>query len=532
MQNAEFRIQTLKDRGEVAANVTPLKRTVRCLHSAFCILHYRRHLAGLTIMAAMAVVTPYAAGPANPVIDAVKQGSPEALRTALKRRANVNLPEPDGMTALHWAVRDNDAQAVQLLIRAGANVKAASRYGITPLSLAATNGNGAMVQALIKAGADPNAALPDGETVLMTAARAGDAASVRALIVAGAAVNAREKTQGQTAVTWAAMENNGEAVRVLAEGGADLNATSTTLQFPEFKWITSGMVSTSLPHGGWTPLMYAARQNAPAAARALLESGADPNLTDPEGSTALMLAIVNAHFDLAAMLIEKGVDLNVADSTGMTALYAAVDMHTLGPMLSRPVPKLADKLDASDVVTAMLAKGASPNPRLKRPILGRHHDNGDASLGEGTTPLIRAAKSNDVALMRLLLDGGANPVLTQKDYTNALMVAAGGGGRPSNYAATPSEATALEAVKLCVEKGVDVNAFNANGQTAMHLAAGRGADAIVRYLAEHGAALSVKNKQGRTPLDVAMGQGGRGRGGPPPVHESTATLIRELIAKK
>jgi ankyrin repeat protein len=331
---------------------------------------------------------------------------------------------------------------------------------------------------------------------------------------------------------WAAMEDNAVAVRLLAEAGADLDARSKTLQFPEFKWITSGMVSTSLPRGGWTPLMYAARQNAPAAARALVESGADPNLTDPDGSTALILAIINTHFDLAAMLVERGVDLNVADTTGMTALYAAVDMHTLGPMLSRPVPKLTDTLDASDVVKALLAKGAGPNPRLKRPIIGRHHDNGDASLGEGTTPLMRAARSNDVKVMRLLLDGGANPVLTQKDYTNALMIAAGGGGRPSEYAAPPSEATALEAVKLCLERGVDVNAFNANGQTAMHLAAGRGADSIVRFLAGQGAALNMKNKQGRTPLDVAMGQGGRGRGGPPPVRESTAKLLRELLASR
>ena len=486
----------------------------------------------VVIVAALAVATPHAAGPANPVIDAVKQGNADALRAAVRHRANVNLPEPDGMTALHWAVRNDNAQSVQLLVRAGANVNAASRYGITPLSLAATNGNAGIIQALVKAGANPNAALPDGETVLMTAARAGNPAAVRALIVAGAKVNAKEKTQEQTAVTWAAMEDNAEAVRILAESGADLNAKSTNLQFPEFKWITSGMVSTSLPHGGWTPLMYAARQNAPAAARALVESGADPNLTDPEGSTALMLAIVNTHFDLAAMLVEQGVDLNVADTTGMTALYAAVDMHTLGPMLSRPVPKLRDTLDASDVVKALLAKGASPNPRLKRPILGRHHDSGDASLGEGTTPLMRAAKSNDVKVMRLLLDGGANPVLTQKDYTNALMIAANGGGRPSDYAAAPSEAAALEAVKLCVEKGADVNAFNANGQTAMHLAAGRGADQVVRFLAEKGAALNLKNKQGRTPLDVAMGQGGRGRGGPSPVRESTAKLIRELMAKR
>jgi len=186
-------------------------------------------------------------------------------------------------------------------------------------------------------------------------------------------------------------------------------------------------------------------------------------------------------------------------------------------------------------VKVLLEHGANPNTRLKRPIIGRHHDNGDASLGEGTTPLMRAAKSNDVTVMRLLLDGGANPMLTQKDYTNALMIAASVGGRPSAYAVpTPiSEAGALEAVKLCVERGVDVNAFNVNGQTAVHLAAARGADSILRYLATQGAKLDLKNKQGRTPLDVALGLGGGGggRGGPPVARPGTAALLRELMAK-
>jgi uncharacterized protein len=299
---------------------------------------------------------------------------------------------------------------------------------------------------------------------------------------------------------------------VLAEAGANLNARSATLEFPEFKWTVSGMVSTSR--------------------RALADTGADLNQRDPEGSTALVLAIVNAHFDLASMLIEKGADPDVADLTGTTALYAAVDMHTLGPMLSRPVPRLVDRLDAADIVKALLARGASPNIQLKRPMLGRHHDSGDASLGEGTTPLMRAAKSGDVVVMRMLLDAGASPALTQRDYTNALMLAAGGGGRPSAYAAPPTEADALEAVTLCVEHGADVNAFNANGQTALHLAAQRGADSVVRYLADHGARLAIRNKQGRTPLDLASGRGGGGRGGPAVARESTAALLRSLMERK
>ena len=489
------------------------------------------------VAVAVAATTSYAGATSSPVIDAVKAGGGDALRAVLKRRADVNLPEPDGMTALHWAVQANDSESIQLLVRAGAKVNAANRYGITPIFLAATNGSAEAIQALIKAGANVNAALPDGETVLMTASRAGNAAALRALVVAGADVHAKERSQEQTAVVWAAMENNAGAVRVLAEAGARLNERSKVLEFPEFKWITSGMVSTSLPRGGWTALMYAARQGAPEAARALIEAGADPNLTDPEGSTALILAIINAHFDTAAELIALRPDLNVADVTGMTALYAAVDMHTLGPMLSRPVPKLVDRLNAADIVKLLLQNGANPNTRLKRPILGRHHDNGDAGLGEGTTPLMRAAKSNDIEVMKVLLDGGANPALTQKDYTNVLMIAARGGGRPSDYAGAPTEAGALAAVKICVERGADVNAFNATGQTALHLAAQRGADSIVRYLAEQGASLTMKNKQGSTPLDLAMGLGPlRARRGvsaaPGEAHASTVALLKELIGSR
>jgi ankyrin repeat protein len=293
---------------------------------------------------------------------------------------------------------------------------------------------------------------------------------------------------------WAAAENNSAAVKVLAEGGADVNARSELLKFPEFKFITAGMVTTSLPRGGWTALMYAARQGSRDAAQALADAGADLNATDPDGSTALVLAIINAHFDLASILLHKGADPNIADTTGMAALYAAVDMHTLAPMLSRPGPKVTDELDAAGLVKLLLEHGANPNVRLKRPIIGRHHDSGDASLGEGTTPLMRAAKTVDVPVMKLLLNGGADITSTQKDYSTTLMLSIAGG-----RGAAASEATIIEAIKLCLERGVDVDAFNGNGQTAVHLAAARGLDRVVKFLAEKGATLDLKDKQRRTP---------------------------------
>jgi ankyrin repeat protein len=496
-------------------------------------------------MGALAIASLEAAGGASVrLIDAVKQGNRTAVRSLISEHTNVNATEPDGMTALHWAVRADDLETAQMLIRAGANVKAVSRYGIAPIMLAAQNGSVPLVEALLKAGADPNSAQLEGETVLMTAARTGKPAVIRALVGAGAKVDSAEGWQGQTALMWAASENNADAVKMLVELGADKNAKSKLLSFPEFKFETSGMVVTVLPRGGWTPMMYAARDGATSAASVLADERADLNLQDPDGTTALMLAIINAHFDTAAVLIEKGANPNITDNTGTGALYSAVDMHTMPPMLSRPSPKLVDKLDGADIVKMLLAKGANPNARLKRPIIGRHHTpTGDATLGEGTTPLARAAKSNDLVLMRMLLDAGADPTLTLKDRTTVAMIAAAGGTVVGAYAVgiPVTEASSLEAIRLCMEHGVDINAFNTNGQTAVHAAVNRGAPSVVKYLAENGAKLDMKDKQGRTPLDVALGVGGgagrrggggnarRGAGGQP--NEAMATLLRELMAK-
>src|SRR5205809_4236648 len=216
----------------------------------------------------------------------------------------------------------------------------------------------------------------------------------------------------------------------------------------------------------------------------LADSKADRNAVDADGTTALQLAVINLHYDLATLLLSKGADPNVADSTGMTALYAAVDMRAPAGMMTRPDPKLRDEIDAAGMVRVLLGHGANPNLRLKKPIIGRHNNLvGDTSLGDGTTPLMRACKSNDLNIIRLLLEGGADPAITLKDRTTTAMIA-----------------TSLDAIKLLVEHGVDVNAFNANGQTLLHNAAGRGATAIIQYAAEQGARLDKKDKQGRTPL--------------------------------
>ena len=474
-------------------------------------------------------ITLSAAGAGTSLIDAVKAGDRAAVRTLLTR-STVNTPEADGMTALHWAVRADDAETAQLLIRAGANVSAANRYGITPLSLAATNGNAVITRALIKAGANVNAAGPDGETVLMIAARSGSADVVKALLERGVNPNAAESWQGQTALMWAAAENHGGAIRALAARGADLNARSKELAFPEYRYETNGMAVFQLPKGGWTALMYAARQNSMEAVNALADVKADLNATTKqEGTTALHIAIINIHYDLANLLLERGADPNVVDASGMTALYAAVDMRAPANMLTRPEPKLRDTLDAVGLVKSLLAHGANPNIQLKKPIIGRHQNLvGDGQLTEGATALARASKASDVTVIKALLDGGADATLTLANRTTTAMLAAGG--------AAP-EPKVLEAVTLLVEHGVDVNAFNANGQTILHNAAQRGQNSVIEYVARKGAKLDRRDKQGRTPLDIALGagSGGRRQGRPataPVVNEKTAALLRELMAKK
>ena len=473
-------------------------------------MRYRRRawtcaaLAAL-VEAALAATLLAAANTELPLIDAVKSGNRDAVRALLKQPGTLKAVEGDGSTALHWAVRGDDLEMVRLLLAAGADVKAATREGVTPLSLAAVNGSTRMTEVLLEAGANANAVMPEGETILMTAARTGRPEVIEALLRHGADINARENWFGETALMWAAAENHAEAVRVLVAHGADVNASSKALDVPRRR---NGQ--SILPLGSWTPLMYAARQGALDATTALIAAGADMNQIDPDGATALVLAIINANYDVAAALIEKGADPNIGDKEAkMAALYAAVDMHRLAVGHGRPNPKPSGNLDAVDVIKLLLAHGANPNATLIAPLFQRQHTGGDRALGEGSTPFMRAAKSGDVAVMRLLLAAGADPKKTQPNGANALMLAAGLGWRDGSPAAPAydqgSERDATDAIKLCMESGLDINATTNTGETALHAAvSGRGAVSIVKFLVENGASLSAKNKQGRTPLEVAV----------------------------
>jgi uncharacterized protein len=380
---------------------------------------------------------------------------------------------------------------------------AANRYGVTPLVLAVEAGNLEIVNALIAAGADVNHALPEGETVLMTAARAGNAPVIQALVRHGARLEAREGFYGETALIWAAAAGHADAVRALLDAGADVNGRSVSAS-----WARRNAGLTRLSLGEWTPLMYTAREGALDAGRALLERGADINAQDPDGATALVLATINYHYDFAALLLDHKANPNLADTTGMAALYAAVDMNSLPWMFGRPEIPAPSKVSGLDLIEELLKHGADPNAALTAVQFQRAHTDGDVALGPGATPFLRAAKAADIPVMKLLLAHGADPSIHMKNGNTALMLAAGLGYRDGNMAVptkdrgTPQEAIA--AIQICLDRGADINAVGANGDTALHDAvSGRGDLDIIRYLVAHGASLQAKNTRGQTPLDAA-----------------------------
>jgi uncharacterized protein len=460
-----------------------------------------------------------ATGAPVPLIDAIKTADKAAIRSLLQQRVNVNAAEPDGATALHWAARTNDLQTAQMLIRAGANVKAANRYGITPLYVACTSGNGAMVEMLLNAGADPNTVLPEGETALMTASRSGSTDAANALLARGADVNKKETWRGQNALMWAAAEGHSDVIRVLLAHGADMHARS---------------------NGGFTPLLFAVREGKIGAVKTLLEAGADINESlpvrrrggAPENSTeaepginAFMLAVANVHYELAALLLDKGADPNSAPQ-GFTALHQISWLRRPGTGDNNPSPQGSGNMDSLEFVRKLVAKGANVNTRATK----------QANMGVtvrfhtiGATPFLLAARTADVQLMRLLLDLGADPLLPNEDGTTPLLAAAGvGTNSPIEEPGTEPEV--MEAVKLVLGRGGDINTVDKNGDTAMHGAAHKHAPSVIRFLAEKGAKFQIwdqPNKAKQTPLQIAEGVL---VGMNMVSHAPTADAIRELMS--
>jgi ankyrin repeat protein len=488
----------------------------------------------MTFLLAILLLAGTPAGADARLSSAVKAGDKAAIKALLQQHVDVNAAEADGTTALHWAVRGDDAELVDQLIRLGANAKAANRYGVTPLYLASVNGNAAMIEKLLKAGADANSVSSEGETALMTAARTGNVDAVKVLLAHGADVNATENWHGETALMWAVAQRHAAVAKELIAKGADVGARSTVNKWerqssaePREKW---------LPLGGLTSLEFAARQGCADCVPVLVDAGADVNAVDQDGISPLLSAIINGHYDAASVLLEKGANPNIADRTGRSPLYSAVDDHTM-PASNRPSPKEIDnEVSSLDLVKSLLAKGADVNAQLKQqqPYRTKLDRGDDTMLTTGTTPLLRAAKAGDVAAMKLLLAKGADPKLVTRNGVNPLMAAAGLGSKEEDTTGRrKTQADSIEAIKLCLDAGIDVNAADNRGQTAMHGAAFQGFDDVVKFLAEHGARLDVKDKQGKTPLDSAKGlAGGVGfDGNSSQPHPSTAALIEALLKK-
>jgi ankyrin repeat protein len=471
----------------------------------------------------------------GPVAAQLSPASPSATaRLADAREGSVGS---DGSTPLHQAVRANDIKTVDALIKRGADVKAAKRYGVTPMQIAATTGNAAVIRRLLDAGADVNTATPGGETALMTAARTGNVEAVTLLLDRGANVNAKDTVRSQTALMWAVTENHPDVVKLLVARGADVKG-QTTIMTPRGQYVPAraggasgnGIIrQRALPtkDGGMTPLLFAVRDGNVAMTRLLLELGADINQTTGNHTSPLLIALLNGQVGLAAELLEKGANPNITDDYQRGALFAAIELrnfnHDKYPFL------YDDGRDPLELIKALLAKGANPNQQTDTtPVHGLMQFDGSWANFDGQTPFIRAALSGDIAVMRLLLQHGADPNIATKEGSTALMAAAGINWIPAQTY-TRSEAEYLEAVKLCLEKGAPVNATNSLKLAAIHGAANRGWTPIIQVLADAGAKLDVADVGGRTPMVFAQGTFLAIR--PPVAKPEAIELLKKLGAK-
>jgi ankyrin repeat protein len=421
--------------------------------------------------------------------DAAMQKDSAAVRAMIAQKVDVNAPQPDGTTAIHWAVRNEDMAMVDALLKAGANPNASNRDGATPMYLAAESGNVAMIDRLLKAGVDPNATfLNHKETALMVASRSGNPAAVKLLIEHGADVNARESLRQTTAIMWASEQNHAEVVKLLAEHGADVNAVSK-INVYEKQYGLNAKVKDTGNTGGMTSLVLASRENAREAVTALLDAKADINKQTADGTTPLIVAVQNGHYQLATYLVERGANPNIQNSKGWNALYLAVKNRNIETG-TIPVPNANE---AFPFIKLLLEKGANPNLRLSANTEIRNGQRATWMNEDGATPFLRASMCGDIEVMNLLLEHGADPKINTKDGTTPLMAVAGV-GYTDGFIHDRSEEETMAALKLLVEKvGVDINAQNQAGLTALHGAAHKAALYEIQYLVDHGADLTIKD---------------------------------------
>jgi ankyrin repeat protein len=462
------------------------------------------------------------------VIDAAARGDLAAVRTAVAEGTAVDTRDVDGTTALHWAVRGDHAAVVALLLEAGAAADAAEGHGVTPLQLAAVNGNVDILRRLLDAGADPNEIAPSGEPVLLVAARTGVPDALALLLERGAQIDARDTNFAQTALMAAAREGHVDAARLLLEHGADVDAQTRIGPLPPFVPPCKGTGCGSegvginrggLPDrgrraaalGGMTALLYAVREGQTDVVALLLEAGANVELAEANGIRPLLLAALNNRIAAGRALLGAGADPDADDFWGRSPLWAAVEYRNLD-MNNReqdsPTHNGVDRAPVLEFVRTLLEAGADPNARTREVPPPRRwlYSLNDVSWVDftGQTPFLRAALSGDTSSMRLLLEYGADPNIATLAGTTPLMAAAG-----VNWVVaqtyTESMEQSLAAVALCLDLGNDINATNSMGLSALLGAVNRGANDIVRFLAEHGADLDVVDVQGRTAMRWAEG---------------------------
>jgi ankyrin repeat protein len=506
----------------------------RVTHSILC----------FTLVLAAAVTTEAAT---SEVADAAMRGDRTAVRASIARKADVNIAQRDGTTALHWAVERDDIELADILLRAGANVTARTREGVTPLQLAATNGGTPMIDRLLKAGADANAALtPTGDTALMMAARTGKTDSIRVLVEAGGNVNAKETWGGTTPLMWAVSEGHAEAAKMLIAAGADVNARSNYVAPANGRGFEG---RTPLANGGdakavdfasgWlSSLMMAARDGNVELARILVGAGADVNAVAGDGKTALAMAIFNGNYDVAALLVDSKADVNRADAQRFTPLFWAVDRRNMETAPNFPWMVTADPLP---LIRKMLDAGADPNALVNNTPRARMREGSPRIVF--ATALMRAAFAGDLELVSLLLERGANPRIISRDG-ETMVSAAAGLGFIHGYHRGKAPAERLQVVKRFVELGNDVNQQDDYGITPLMAAGNYGDVPVIQYLIDAGADLAAhdlgKKNDGQfgssneplMPIDYAIGVGTFVPNNAVIIHEDAVSLMARLMKER
>jgi len=501
----------------------------------------------LLLATALLMLAPSAGAATSEVADAAMRGDGAAVRAALARKADVNAPQVDGTTALHWAVERDDVEMADRLIAAGADVSRRTREGVLPLQLAAINGSGTMIARLLKAGADVNAPLsPQRDTALMMAARTGTADALRVLIEAGADANAKETWGGTTALMWAVSEHHGDAVQLLIGAGADVNARSNYVAPANGRGFEgrTPVANRAEPKveefaSGWlTPLMLAAREGDVGVARTLVAAKADTNAVAGDGKTALALAIFNGNYEVASFLVDAGADVNKADAQRFTPLFWAVDRRNMETAPNFPWMVTADPMP---LIRKLLDAGANPNALVNNTPRARMREGSPRIVF--ATPLMRAAFAADLELVTLLLDHGADPTIISKDGETMLSAAAGL-AFIHGYHREKSPEQRLQVVKRFVALGNDVNQPDDYGITPLMAAANYGNVPIIQYLIDAGADLAAhdlgKKNDGQfgssveplMPIDYAIGVGTFVPNNAVIIHEDAVALLEKVMKER